>query len=230
MRIPVSISRFTLAAALSSAFLVVGQPTARADDLFPTTFDWLKFVEQTKMRVVYIKPGASLKQYNHVMILDVNVAFKKNWQRDYNRNAAGSARRVTQKDMDDIKKRLATGFRTVFTGELQKVGYEVVNTAANDVLVLKPAIINLVVTAPDKKTAGRSRTYVASAGEMTLYVEMRDSLTNDIIALVIDPQKARDRGNFRISSSVTNRAEADRILKKWADILSSLLSEVRKAN
>ena len=33
-------------------------------------------------------------------------------------------------------------------------------------MIVRPAIINLDVTAPDTPTAGRSRTYSSSAGEM----------------------------------------------------------------
>ena len=58
--------------------------------------------------------------------------------------------RVSTRDMDRMKADVAAAFKKVFTEELQtKGGYEVVDTAAQDVLVLRPAIINLQVTAPD---------------------------------------------------------------------------------
>jgi hypothetical protein len=58
---------------------------------------------------------------------------------------------------------------------LEEDRYAVVDEAGEDVLLIRPAIINLDVNAPDTPQAGRSMTYVASAGEMTLYLEAYDS-------------------------------------------------------
>jgi hypothetical protein len=64
---------------------------------------------------------------------------------------------------------------------------------------------------------------------MTLYMELYDSVTGDIIARVLDPQAA-DRGGFTMEASrVTNKAEADRILRKWASLLRSHLGTVQEA-
>ncbi len=81
MRMPVSISKLTIGALLLFALVVVGLPATRAADFPKTTYDGLQLVENTKLRAVYVRPGASLKTYQHVMILDTSVAFKKNWQR-----------------------------------------------------------------------------------------------------------------------------------------------------
>ncbi len=105
------------------------------------------------------------------MILDAGVAFKKNWRRDYNRDEVSLGSQVSKSDAEKIKHRVADEFKKVFTAELEKAGYEVadydVNLAEDDILVLRPAIVDLVVTAPDTMSAGRSRSYTASAGAMT---------------------------------------------------------------
>jgi len=127
-----------------------------------------------------------------------------------------------------MKAALAAEFKKVFTDELQtKGGYQVVDTAAPDVLILRPAIVNLMVTAPDLMTADMSRTLVASAGQMTLYLELWDSATNTILARVMDPQADRGMGGMaQIADSVTNKAAADRILKAWAEKLRKHLDAV----
>jgi hypothetical protein len=52
------------------------------------------------------------------------------------------------------KTRLAAEFKKILTDELQnKGGYEIVTTAAPDVLVLRPALLNVEVNAPDLMTA-----------------------------------------------------------------------------
>ncbi|MDH5277374.1 MAG: DUF3313 domain-containing protein [Gammaproteobacteria bacterium] len=58
----------------------------------------------------------------------------------------------------------ADEFRKIFTEELQDKGdYQVVDTAAPEVLVLRPAIINLAITAPDLQSPDMNRTIAQSA-------------------------------------------------------------------
>jgi len=98
------------------------------------------------------------------------------------------------------------------------------------VLVLRPAIINLDISVPDAMERIDEVTLAASAGQMTLYMELYDSTTNELLARVIDPEESRDFGNFVVRNEVTNLADADRILKKWADTLGDFLVQARSAN
>jgi len=67
--------------------------------------------------------------------------------------------------MEKIKADVAELFREVFTEKLgMDGGYEIVEAAGDDVLLVRPAIIDLDITAPDTMSAGRSRTYTSSAG------------------------------------------------------------------
>ncbi len=114
--------------------------------------------------------------------------------------------------MNQIKKELAAEFMKVFTRQLKAGGYAVVDTAAPDVLILRPAIINLRVTAPDLMTPGINMTVVRSAGSATLYLELWDSMTDKILARVMDSQA--DQGDGRqVANSVSNMAAADFILR-----------------
>jgi hypothetical protein len=180
-------------------------------------------------RVVYLKPGATFNQYSRVAILDCYVEFDKNWQRDYNSNTSGLQGRVSTADMDRMKAAVGAEFKKVFTKELQKGGgYEVVDTAAPDVLILRPAIINLVVTAPDLQTSNMTRSVVASAGQMTLYLELWDSATSTILARILDPQADNRMGGMaQVSSRVTNAAAVDQIFRQWAEKLHKHLDAVR---
>ncbi len=208
--------------------LLAGTLAFAADELPATTPDGLELLSGTKVKAVYAKPGATLEPYTKVALLDCYVAFRKNWDRDYNRDVSLD-RRVHADDMERIKSALADEFRKIFTDELQKGGYEVVDHTGDDVLVVRPALYDLDVTAPDVRSASMTRTYVSSAGSMTLYMELYDSVSGDIIAKVIDPEAA-DRGGFAMQANrVTNKAEADRILRKWAGLLRSHLGTVGEA-
>jgi hypothetical protein len=200
-----------------------------ADDLPETTPEGMVLLKDTKVRAAYAMPGASLDQYTKVALLDCYVAFRKDWARDYNRGAS-LENRVSADDMEKIKQALADEFKKIFTEELQeKGGYEIVDHTGDDVLIIRPALYDLDVTAPDTRTSGLNRTVVTSAGQMTLFMELYDSVSGSIIARIFDPQ-ASDRGGIAMkANSVTNRAEADRMLRKWARLLGDHLGTVENA-
>ena len=97
----------------------------------------------------------------------------------------------------------------------------------DDVLILIPALIDLQITAPDVKTAGRVDQYVTSAGSATLYLEMYDSVSGEILARLIDRRNMQNYGAARWANSVTNRADATRMFRRWASLLRQAMDEQR---
>lgn len=219
----------SLLACLFAVLALGAAPGLAAKDKPPeVTPEGLHLQKQTKSRVVYVRPGASLAQYQRVAILDCLVEFEKDWQRDYNLSRVGVASRVTDKDVDRMKGDLAEEFKKVFAKELQeKGGYEVVDVAAPDVLVLRPALINVEVNAPDLMSPGWGRTVVRSAGQMTLFLELWDSTSSTLLARVLDAEEA-DSGIAQVASRSYNKAEADRVLRKWAGELREHLDAARQ--
>jgi len=189
------------------------------------THDGLHLVPGSEVALAYVKPEADFSVYDRVVILEPYVAFKKGWERDH--RGGTTLFRVTKKDMEEIKRRMAKLFREVFEGTLAAGdGYPVVGKADDDVLLLRPAIIDLDVTAPDVDRPARSRVYTSSAGAATLYLEIYDSVSGEILARVIDRQAGRDNMNFQHSSRVHNSTEAQRALSKWAKLLRQRLDEI----
>lgn len=219
MHIRIAALAFALLASLPLAGL-------RAADSPELSHDGLQPVKSKKVDTLYRRPGATLAPYTQVALLDCEIAFRKNWQRD---QASGGVR-VTGNEMDRIRKTLAGDFRKIFSEELGKGGYTITDRPGDDVLVVRPAIIGLDITAPDVPTAGRSRSYATSAGEMTLFVELFDGATGEIIARVVDRRQARDQGRLMWQNAITNRAEADRMLRKWAVLARESLDEAKAAS
>ena len=218
--IPVSLATVLLVTA--------GTAIAKQEELPQITEDGLHRVADSKMAIVYAEPGADLAQYERIQLMDAYVAFKKNWARDQ-RSRSANKLRVNSRDIEKIKGDLAKEFQTVFKKTLEDGGYEVVGESAEDVLLVRPAIINLDVNAPDTMSAGRSRTYTSSAGEMTLYIEIYDSVTGDLIAKALDRRIDTSRqGYYTWTNSVTNSAAAKRILGGWASILLDALNEAKQ--
>jgi hypothetical protein len=91
--------------------------------------------------------------------------------------------------------------------------------SAGQVLIIKPSIIDLDINAPDTMSAGRSRSYTTSTGEMTLSLELVDGTTGQVLARVVDKARGIDTGRVQWTNGVTNRAEAERMLRNWARYL-----------
>ena len=128
-----------------------------------------------------------------------------------------------------IQESVATVFREVFTEELTDGGYELTEEIGEDVLLVKPAIVDLNVYAPDIQDAGRTWSYSESAGEMTLKLELFDSVTDDKIATATDRKRDNQRGYLQWRTSVSNRADARRLMRPWAKALREALDEARSS-
>ena len=204
--------------------MVAVSPVLAKKDLPAVNDEGMELIKDTDLATVYADPGADLSIYNRVMLLDATVAFKKNWKRDQNR---GNPLKVKDRDMVKIQEEVAAVFREVFTKELVDGGYAIADEAGEDVLLLKPAIVDLDVTAPDIQSSSVTRSFSESAGEMTLNLELYDSVTNDKIAKATDRKRDNWRGQMEWRTSVSNRSDARRMMTGWAKALRSALDEAR---
>jgi hypothetical protein len=191
----------------------------------PISHDGLHLDPDSEMALLYTKPEADFSVYSRFKMLDPYVAFKKNWER----NTKVAGRRIPKKDIERIKVEAAALLRETFRKELdERGGYRFVEESDDDVMILRPALIDLEITAPDVRVAGRVTQYVASAGAATLFLEMYDSVSGEILARTVDRRRMQDYGHARWANSVTNRADATRMFRKWAEKLRTGMDEVRK--
>ena len=217
-----------LVAALAVTLLPTGALLAQDGSMPTTSYDGLELVPDSKAAAAYVRPGADFSGYDQILLLDCYVAFNKDWQKNYNRDSRSLSRKVSDSDVTRMKEGMAELFKDVFVEELsEKGGYTLSETPAENVLLIRPAIIDLQVTAPDTRSAERSYTFVNSAGAATLYIELYDSVSGEILARAVDRKAGRDYGRMEWSTSSSNRAEARRIVRRWAGWLREGLDEVR---
>ena len=216
---------------IAGLFLIAlaSMPVWAKKDLPAINDDGMELIKDTKYSTIYADPGVDLSIYKQILLEDASVAFKKNWLRDQNRHRRSNINRVQESDVERIKQDVATLFREVFTTELVDGGYELVEQAGEDVLVVKPAIVDLDVIAPDLRTAARTNTFSESAGEMTLVLELYDSLTNDKIVTARDRKRDFQRGYVEWRTSVSNRATAKRMMSSWARAFREQLDDARSS-
>ncbi|HKJ17032.1 MAG TPA: DUF3313 family protein [Xanthomonadales bacterium] len=206
---------------VASAVLVADEPPE-------VTEEGLERVPGSEWGLVYVLPGADFSGYDAVHLMEPEIAFRDNYRRDMNRGSGSM--RITQSDMDRIRRSLATQFDEVFTSVFEEDdSWSVTDTPGENVLTLQPSIVNLDPTAPDVNNAARNRTYAESAGEMTLYLEIHDSTTGALIAKGLDRKEDRRRGYMQWQSRASNKAAADKAIRSWATSLRDGLNAARDA-
>ena len=214
-----------LALAIAFAFAGISSFSVTSKDAPEISFDGLHLEPDSDVALLYVKPNADFSVYEEFLMLEPYVAFKKNWQRD----TKVGGRRVSNRDMEKIKVEAAELLHESFKKELDEVGgYKFVEKSGDKVMILRPALIDLDITAPDIPVAGRVTSYVASAGAATLYLELYDSVSGEILARLVDRRRMQDYGMARWATSVSNRADAARMFKRWATLLRQAMDEQRE--
>ncbi len=185
-------------------------------------------VAKAKLDHVYLLPGASFANYDRVRIDPVDVSFSPNWKPNESRRSP--SQRLTADDIEKIRTTVAEEFRKSFERELSNGGYAIANEDGPDVLRLTPRIVNLYITAPDKPTAGRTRTYTTTAGHLTLDLTLRDSTSGQYLARAVDTHQDNQSVHFQISNRVTNIAAARNAFSKWSRALRQGLDDAKAAS
>ena len=217
--------------ALPAALATTIGCASTGDELPAVSEEGMERVDNTRVDALYVNPNANFSEFRRFAIADVDVSFRRNWLKDQNQSRRQLSRRVSQDDANKIRTSLAASFRRIFTEELEEAGYAVVDPAVSenvtgDLLLLHPDILDLDVTAPDIASPDRVRTYTACGCSMTLSLELYDAMSGTLLARITDRKKAPDQRPMRITNSVTNKADADRIMRRWANMLVDKLESV----
>jgi Protein of unknown function (DUF3313) len=203
--------RLFFGVAAATATVVLSPLAARGDEM-PKSWDGLVLVKSKKLEAVYLLPGADFAPYDKVLLGPTEVAFAKDWVQNYNMQADFN-HRLAPSDAQRIMTAVRTGFQSIFSKAFIKAGYHVVDVPAKDVLRLNSAVFNLALTAPDTE-ADFSSTYGGSAGQATMILEARDSLTGALLGRALDAEVA---GNFwQQLNQMTNTSDFTQVGDQWA--------------
>jgi hypothetical protein len=208
-----------LLALLCFASFAFGQASESPDGLVKIT--------PRRMEMAWLRPGADFRPYTKVIVQPTQVAFQPNWLKDYNLNAAGGSW-VTQEQADKIMAAAQTNFDDIFRDAFRKAGYEVVAAPGPDVLRVISGVLDLDVNAPLGQSAGQT-TWIITAGQAALIVEVRDSTTNALLGRVADKRETQNLGR-QIATSATNLYDFRLLFSLWAGICANALVDLKAAS
>jgi hypothetical protein len=207
---------FVLAIATLGA--AVAAPSEAAS---PATYEGLAAVQSRDLDEFYLRPNADLGAYRKIVIDPVQVTFRKDWNKDFV-DPHGSLRRLLQDDVRRIAEETASTLQSAVAEAFKARGYEIAAAPGPGVLRLSPSITDLYVNAAENlATGGTTKSFTKDAGEATLVLEARDSVSGTLLGRVVDHRTARETKGTQISdvrrtTSVSNNFWFDAMFRRWA--------------
>jgi hypothetical protein len=215
---------FATLALTSLAMAAAARPALAAKP--PAEWDGLVKVKAKRFELVYLRPGADFRGYTKVILDPTEIAFEKNWKRDYNSSSASSSLEVTDRDIARMADEGRKGAAEILQKAYTAGGYPVVTEPAADVLRVRTALIDITVTSPDTDSPGIVRSYSRDAGGATLVVEARDSMTGSLLGRAVD-SRTIDDFSMEWRNRVTNRQDFSRQIETWAKNSVKGLAELK---
>ncbi len=201
-------------------------PKTAADEASDSeiTYDGLAPVENSGAMRAWARPDFDLSGYWKLKLQPAGVQFRPGGETSTKRTArrAGGPFAVSEAQ----KSRFAEIMEETFREELAaSEAYELTDETGPDVLLVRGALLDVVNWTPPDDTGSRNIQLVA-VGEATLVVELRDSVSNAILARAIDRRAAqRPGGKMFPSTRVNNENELRRLARSWARWLRTQLEE-----
>jgi hypothetical protein len=218
----------TLAAGFAAVVLVLtgcaaSTPTIDTSPEAEVTFDGLHEIKGGKADQAWAKPGMDLSQYSKIMLQGAGIEYRPGGEsgRSLSARNRGGPYEVTE----DQKARLRAVVAEGFLEELSKSErFTIVSEPGPDVLLVKGAILDVVSYVPPEPL-GMGNIYISKVGEATLVLELRDSITEAILARAVDRRTAEDITRMNESNPITNTAEVRRLIRAWARLLRERLDQ-----
>lgn len=165
--------------------------------------------------ILYVKPGFQPGNYSKLIIEEPQVDLHDYWEWKNKRD-------ITERDVQRIQTSTAKILREQFSEKFSgKNGYALAETGetGQGTLVMKPAMINLNLNAPDLSVPEHKDTFVKSAGHATLYLDLYDAASGELLLRVIDHDAAREHLRFYEGNRVTNNRDLRIMVSRWANAL-----------
>jgi hypothetical protein len=216
--------------AIAATVLVAGcstEPTIQTGPDAETTFDGRVRIDNARFAAAWIDPDVDLTQYNKIIPGGAEFQF-----RSVQKVSATQARRSNESEFwisDTDKQRLVDLVSDTFTEELQSSEhFTLAEEPAADALVISGALHDIVSRVPPD-SVGRSEIWLRSVGEATLVIELRDSLSNEVIYRAVERRSIENAGNQMIrANTATTWAEVRRWARRWAVRLREGLDSIHQ--
>jgi len=215
-------------AAMAIAGCSSAPPTIQQGPDAEVSFDGLHVVDNAAFREAWADPDIEFSRYNKIMPGGAFFEFRA-VKRTSNTQSMRSNTREFYID-EDARARLEEEVTAIFAEELAKsTRFTVVDEPGPDVLIIRGGLHDIVSFVPPEPI-GRGDIWLSSVGEITLLLEVVDSLSGEVIARAVERRAAERGGGMAIQANrVTTWAEVRRLTRRWATTLRDGLDSIPEA-
>ena len=168
------------------------------------TYETYRPVANRNVDIAYVADGADFSKYRRLQAEEMGIFYPSH---------------VTA-DEDDLR-RVRSAFQTAFREQVR--GYELVARPGDDVLRVQASLIDLRNTAADRvPNLADDLNAILEPGKLTFAIEMRDSVTNNLLLRAADTQKSPDM-DLPDDGSMTDDVMA--AAEYWAELFRAFLDQ-----
>ena len=193
-------------------------PTIQEGAEAEVTFDGLNKIDNARFGNAWADPAIDFSRYSKVIPGGAEFQFRAVEETSGTTRARGSDTEFWISDANREKLKEETS--AIFAEELaSSARFEVTDTKGGDVLIIRGAMHDIVSNVPPDYI-GRSDIYLSSVGEITIVIEVVDSMSNKVIFRAVERRAAQRPGGTAVrSNTVTTWAEVRRLASRWASTL-----------
>jgi len=200
-------------------------PVFEAGSESALTSDGLQPVQHSGFRRGWIRQDAWARGYDEILGHFVGIAY-----RSAPKQAAGSPPgRDNYALPDGMEGLLMASLEGIFVEELGKPkGLRLAGAAGPRVLLVRVVLMDLVVHVPLARVADDDLIWIDSAGELTVAIELRDSVTDERLARFLERDALAREGIGPIRGTPGPVGyEARRIFRRWARNLNGVIAAMQ---
>ena len=193
-------------------------PTIDTSPNAEVTFDGLHEVKGSTASKAWARPGLDLTGYTKILLEGAGIEYRPGGESG--RTAMARSRGGPYEVTEEQKERFQQIVTEAFRDELGKSKlFTIVEESGPDVLLIRGALLDVVSYVPPEPI-GRTDIYLSRIGEATLVLEIRDSITEAILARAADRRALENvSGRLVKSNRVTNAADVRFLAQDWASLL-----------
>ena len=187
-----------------------------------TSDDGLERMPDLGSTQVWVRPGASLAQYEKLFALPTGVTFRQVEEPVSGRVVRGDE---TVFPVDDgTKRRMRQYFREAFLAALADTEpLEISNKLGRDVLMIQGFLVDVTSHSRSEFGVHLNSRMVRYPWEALIVLELRDAMSNEVLVRTVDRERSRGRPSGSLDWLHTKQ-----VLDAWASLLAGHFEDIHR--
>ena len=200
-------------------------PTIQQGPNAEVSYDGLHAIDNSIFKAAWADPDIDFSRYDKIMAGGAFFEYRavKKTSGTYRARASDTEFYIDEKAREKLKELTSE----IFNEELAKSSlFSVTDASGPDVLIIRGCLNDIGSQVPPD-IIGRGDIYLSSVGEITLILEVVDSMSGEVIFRAVERRAAERGGGMAMrSNSVNTRSEVRRLIRRWATTLRDGLDSI----